>query len=98
MPSSFTDWSVQDIVGRLTKREVIACLPLGWIRARDVRTWGSLGEAILALSDRMKAEIYQAACAKEILVNEVQMTGRKRKRENREWVRRYRRRSMEGES
>ena len=45
--------TLEQIVGELTRAEVIAaCLPFGWIQARDV-------------SDHMKGLIYQAARTKD---------------------------------
>jgi hypothetical protein len=91
METSFIDWTLERIVGKLTKAEVIACLPMGWIHARDVRTWKTLEDAVLHLSDNMKSVIYEAACTKNALMEEVRIAGRKRKRENRAWGRRTRR-------
>lgn len=97
--SSFAGWNVHDIVGRLTvtKAEVLACLPRGWIRARDARTWSMLGECVLRLSDSMKMLVYRAACTKDILEGEVKKAGMKRKRENFIWSRQCRRHLEEGE-
>jgi hypothetical protein len=98
MTSLFAGWTVEDIVGRLSKAEVLACLPKGWIRSTDARKWENLKEAVLLLSDDMKGAIYQAASTKEYLKQEVTCTIKKRKRENLAWSRHTRRRLFEGES
>jgi hypothetical protein len=79
MSSSFSGWSIDEIVGRLTKAEVLACLPAGWIRATDARQWRALEGAIHGLSDEMKGVIYEAGCRKGHLLEEEGKTGRKRK-------------------
>jgi hypothetical protein len=91
MTSSFDGWTLGDIVGKLTKAEVMSALPIGWIRARDVRKWSTLESAVLSLSDVMKQRIHEAACVKARLIEDVQDTKRKRKRENQMWSRRLRR-------
>jgi hypothetical protein len=94
--SSFFGWSVKKIVGRLTKAEVIGCLPLGWIRPTDARKWNNLEDAILKLSDKMKGVIYEAGRTKDCLMKEMRKEVGKRKKENFQWVRRTRRRLDEG--
>ena len=92
MASSFTGWNLEQLVGRLTKREVMTCLPMGWIRASDIRTWKVLEPVVLQLSDDMKTVIYKAACTKDLVAEERRSNGRKRKMEERAWTRRSRRR------
>ena len=97
MSSSFAGWTLEQIVGELTKAEVITCLPHGWIRARDVRKWQTLESAVLHLSDDLKCLIYQAARTKDKLKEDERVLRRKRKRENLAWSRRCRRRLGDGE-
>jgi hypothetical protein len=96
MTLSFAGWTVEKIVGKLTKREVLACLPSGWIRASDGQKWKSLRDAVFRLSDEMKAVVYEAACTKDCLLQETSKEVKKRKREKVAWIRRTRRRSCEG--
>jgi hypothetical protein len=46
--------TLEQIVGELTKAEVIVCLPSGWIRARDARKWQTLEGAVLHLSEKFR--------------------------------------------
>jgi hypothetical protein len=92
MSSSFVDWTVEEIVGSLTKAEVVACLPLGWIRSGDAKRWKSLEGAVLQLSDSMKTRIYEVARTKDKLAEELRNAGKKRRRDVRAWTRRVRRR------
>lgn len=87
MSSSFTGWNLEQIVGRLTKREVMSCLPVGWIWASDVRTWRVLESAVLHLLDDMKVVIHKAACTKDLLVEERRSSRWKWKMEDRAWTR-----------
>jgi hypothetical protein len=89
--------TVDDIVGKLTKAEVIGCLPRGWIRTADCRNWKSLKEVVDVLSNDMKGVIYEAACTKDRLMKEERIARKKRKRSDYEWTRRLRRRVNEGE-
>lgn len=97
MSMSFTGWTPAQIVGTLTKAEVLGCLPIGWIRSGDARTWMCLDEAVLMLSDEMKSVVYDAACTKAALRKETRKAGKKRKRENLLWTRQSRLRLDEGE-
>jgi hypothetical protein len=94
--SSFVGWSAKNIVGRLTKAEVIGCLPLGWIRPMDARKWDVLEDVILKLSDEMKRIIYEAGHTKDHVIEETRREVAKKKIENFQWVRRTRRRLDKG--
>jgi hypothetical protein len=97
MLQSIIKRSVKEIVGKLTKAEVIASLPIGWTRWEERRTWSSLNDVIDGLSDDRKAEIYEAACTKDRLLKEKMVAGRKRKRMEYEWSKRSRQRLNDGE-
>ena len=92
-----TTLTVDEIVGKLTKAEVIACLPMGWILAKDRRNWKCLKDVVGLLSDDMKKSIYEAACTKARLLNEERSARKKRKRLDYDWARRIRRRVNDGE-
>lgn len=94
---SYSTLTVDEIVGKLTKAEVIACLPIGWIRARDSRNWRCLKELVAKLPEKLKTGVYNAARTKERLLKEKKLAGKKRKRLEHEWARRIRRRVNEGE-
>jgi hypothetical protein len=98
MSSSKAKQAVKEIVGRLTKTEVLGCLPIGWVRWKDGRTWSALKDVLPGLSKDMKARIYEAACTKDRLLKEKLIAGRKRKRSEYEWSRRMRRRINDGDS
>ena len=66
MSFSMTTLTVDEIVGKLTKAEVIACLPMRWILGKDRRNWKCLKDVVGLLSDDMKKSIYDAACTKWI--------------------------------
>jgi hypothetical protein len=97
MSSSGFNRTVEQIVGNLTKAEVLGCLPMGWIRATGGRTWASLKDAVVKLSDSMKTKVYEAACVKERLFKEKMVAGRKRKRMEYEWSSRTRVKRNDGE-
>jgi hypothetical protein len=96
MSLSFAGWTAQEIVGKLTKKEVIACLPKGWIRLRDAQKWEMLEDVVLKLSDNMKGVVYRAACTKAHLKEEMEIAVKKRKRENVLWTRQVRRHLDDG--
>ena len=58
MSFSMTTLTVDEIVGKLMKAEVIACLPMRWILAKDRRDWNCLKDVVGLLSDDMKKSIY----------------------------------------
>jgi hypothetical protein len=96
--SASVNEAVEEIVGPLTKAEVLAALPVGWIRAGDAKTWSTLKDAVFHLSNGMKRVVQEAASTKDSLLKEKRLAGKKRKREYDEWIRRTRRRGyMEGE-
>ena len=91
MSSSKIDQPVEEIVHRLMKAEVIACVPMGLIRWRDSRTWTTLKNAIQGFPMDIKTKIYDVAVTKDRLLEEKTNAGRKRKRSNYEWSRRMHR-------
>jgi hypothetical protein len=68
MSSSKAKEAVKQIVGRLTKTEVLGCLPIGWVRWKDGRTWTALKDVVQGLSKDLKARIFEAACTKDRLL------------------------------
>ena len=78
---------MNEIVGKLTKPEVMGCLPPGWIRAGDGQTWETLEAVVHLLLDNMKAVIYKAAHTKERLIAEHVNACKKRKVDSRDWRR-----------
>jgi KaiC/GvpD/RAD55 family RecA-like ATPase len=92
-----TSLSVDEIVGKLTKAEVIGCLPVGWLTTKDSRNWRNLKVAVDELSNDMKEVVYEAASTKNRLIREEMIARRKRKRMDYEWSRRLRRRVNDGE-
>lgn len=97
MSFSSSSHTVNDVIGKLTKTEVLRCLPMGWIRTADSRNWRTLKEAVESLSTDMKELIYDAACTKSRLMREETIARGKRKRLDYEWTRRICRRINDGE-
>lgn len=62
-----------------------------------MRTWRALKDVIYQLSDDMKIAIYEAACTKSRLTEEIKLAGKKRKREKTQWSRHMHRRLDDGE-
>ena len=91
MSLSKIDRPVEEIVGRLTKAEVLACVPMGLIRWKDSRTWTTLKNAIQGFPMDIKTKIYEVALTKDHLLEEKMIAARKRKRSNYEWSRRMHR-------
>jgi hypothetical protein len=98
MSSAHINEAVEEVIGRLTKAEVMASLPAGWIRIGDAQSWVTLKDAVFRLSDNMKNVVREAAHTKDRLLEEKRMAGKKRKKGYDEWIRRTRRReSLEGD-
>jgi hypothetical protein len=69
------------IIGRLTKSELLASVPLTTFTAKETRNWGNLLGAIQEKDSGIKTLIYQAAITKETRLTGDDKIGRKRRLE-----------------
>ena len=86
---------LDELVGSLSCREIVACLPPGTFRASVCRRKMLMKKKIGFLSDELKSTIFHAACTKSTIKEESQKLKRKRKREEHEWGRRLKQRTSE---
>lgn len=84
MSASISTIDVLEIIGTLTKNELLTLLPANTFLAKDIRTWKALRAAVLRLPDESKELIYSGAMGKKGIRNDTKKKRRWQEEEEQE--------------